>query len=400
MSITLADIEEAHLAIAPFVLRTRTLPAPILSSLTGAEVYLKYENMQVTSSFKERGALWKLLSLSRAQRDRGVVTMSAGNHAQAVARHASRLCIPATVVMPATTPFVKIKATEDFGARVILEGQSIADAQQRAESLVRERDLTMVHPYDDQRVIAGQGTLALEMIEDVPDIEILIIPVGGGGLIAGCSVAVHAKRTNMEIIGVQSCLYPSMWNAINHGQKPVGGLTLAEGIAVRNVGRLTEPICRQLVSRIVLVDDTDLERAIYSFLTLQKTMVEGAGAAGLAAMLAAPSLFRGRRVGLILSGGNIDPRVLATITVRGLEREARIVTFNLTTNQERNALVEISKRVEALHGHIMEVHHSRLFLDAPSRGTSIQLTIETADEGHIAQIERVLRAEGYQIRRL
>src|SRR5947209_11922671 len=327
MTVTLADIEAARRTIAGQVLHTPMLPAPRLSALTGASVLVKYENLQVTNSFKERGALNKLSSLSAPQRARGVIAMSAGNHAQALAYHAARLGIPATIVMPVTTPFVKIEATQAHGAEVVLDGETLAEAQARAEAIVRERGLILVHPYDDALVIAGQGTIALEMLAEAPDLEMLVIPIGGGGLIAGNAVAARARAPGIEIIGAEAALYPSSWNAIHRESRPCGGATLAEGIAVKNVGALTLPIVKELVSEIVLLDEVHLERAVNAYLTLQKTIAEGAGAAGLAAMLTAPEKFRGRNVGLILCGGNIDPRILASVMVRELERESRIVSF-------------------------------------------------------------------------
>ena len=295
--VTLAAIEAAGRAIAGHVLRTPILAAPPLAALTGAEVYVKYENLQVTNSFKERGACVKLGALDAEERRRGVIAMSAGNHAQAVAYHARRLGIPATIVMPVTTPFVKVKATEARGGDVILEGETLAEAQARAEVIAVERNLVWVHPYDDPHIIAGQGTIALEMLEEVPDLDVLIVPIGGGGLIAGCAIAARAKNPSIEIVGVEGVLYPSMWNALYQGSRPCGGPTLAEGIAVKNVGRLTLPVVRELVRDVILVDEPQIERAVNAFLTLQKTMAEGAGAAGLAAMLAEPERFRGRKVG-------------------------------------------------------------------------------------------------------
>src|SRR5467141_1853460 len=316
MSVSIADIEAARRTIAGEVLRTPMLPAPKLSALTGAQVYVKYENLQVTNSFKDRGALNKLASLGESARARGVIAMSAGNHAQAVAYHAARLTIPATIVMPVTTPFVKVEATQAHGAEVVLQGETVAEAQVRAQTLAGERNLTFVHPYDDPLVIAGQGTIALEMLEDAHDLDMLVIPIGGGGLIAGNAIAARARSPAIEIIGVEAALYPSFWNALSGEDRPFGGPTLAEGIAVKNVGALTLPIVRELVSEIMLVDEAHLERAVNAYLTLQKTMAEGAGAAGLGAMLVEPETFRCRKVGLILCGGNIDARILASVMVR------------------------------------------------------------------------------------
>src|SRR6516225_2021867 len=332
MSVTIADVELARRTIAGQVLRTPMLPAPRLSSLTGAEVLVKYENLQVTNSFKERGALNKLASLSKSERAQGVIAMSAGNHAQAVAYHAARLSIPATIVMPVTTPFVKVQATEAHDAQVVLDGETVAEAQMRAEQLAREHGLLWVHPYDDPLVIAGQGTIVLEMLEEVPDIDTLVIPIGGGGLIAGNAVAARALHPSIEIVGAEAALYPSFWNALHGENRPLGGATLAEGIAVKNVGTLALPIVRELVSEIILVDEAHLERAVNAYLTLQKTMAEGAGAAGLAAMLVEPEKFRGRKVGLILCGGNIDARILASVMVETRDRAHGEHIFKVLTD--------------------------------------------------------------------
>ena len=394
--VTLADIEAARRTIEGQVLRTPLLPAPPLSALTGAEVFVKYENLQVTNSFKERGAYVKLASLSAEERRRGVIAMSAGNHAQAVAYHARRLGIPATIVMPVTTPFVKVKATEASDAAVVLDGETISEAQARAEAIAAARDLVWVHPYDDPRIIAGQGTIALEMLEEAPDLDMLVVPIGGGGLIAGCAIAARAKKPSIEIVGVESALYPSMWNAIHRGNRPCGGATLAEGIAVKNVGRLTMPVVRELVRDVILVDEPLIERAVNAFLTLQKTMAEGAGAAGLAATFAEPDRFRGRKVGLILCGGNIDPRILASIMVRELERADRIVSFRLTIPDRPGILGQIATRLGEFGANILSVDHHRLFLDVPAKGAKLDVTMETRDAAHAEEIFSALAADGYQ----
>jgi threonine dehydratase len=396
MSVTVADVEAARRTIAGEVVRTPMLPAPKLSALTGAEVYVKYENLQVTNSFKDRGAFNKLASLSPTARARGVIAMSAGNHAQAVAYHAARLAIPATIVMPLTTPFVKVEATQAHGAEVVLEGESVAEAQIRAETIARERGLTLVHPYDDALVIAGQGTIALEMLEDAPGLDALVIPIGGGGLIAGNAIAARARKPAIEIVGAEAALYPSFWNALHGENRPLGGATLAEGIAVKNVGVLALPIVRELVSEIVLVDEAHLEQAVNAYLTLQKTMAEGAGAAGLAAMLAKPEKFRGRRVGLILCGGNIDARILASIMVRELEREDRIVSFRLTIPDQPGVLGQIATRLGQLGANILGVEHRRLFLDVPAKGAKLDVTVETRDRAHGARIFTALEGDGFQ----
>jgi threonine dehydratase len=372
------------------------LPAPPLSALTGAQVYVKYENLQVTNSFKERGACVKLAALTEDERRRGVIAISAGNHAQAVAYHARRLAIPASIVMPVTTPFVKVKATEMLGAEVVLSGETLLEAQHRADALAAERNLVWVHPYDDPRIIAGQGTIALEMLEEVPDLDVLVVPIGGGGLIAGNAIAARAVRPAIEIVGVECALYPSMWNAVRGANKPCGGATLAEGIAVSRAGKLALPVVRELVREIILVDEPLIERAVNSFLTLQKTMAEGAGAAGLAAMLADPSRFAGRKVGLILCGGNIDPRILASIMVRELERETRIVSFRLTIPDRPGILGQIASRLGEFGANILAVDHHRLFLDVPAKGAKLDVTMETRDGAHADQIFRALADDGYE----
>jgi threonine dehydratase len=400
MGVTLSDIQAARNVIAGQVLRTPMLPAPRLSALTGASVFVKYENLQVTHSFKERGAFNKLASLTADERARGVIAMSAGNHAQAVAYHAARLGIAATIVMPVTTPFVKVAATKSYGAEVLLEGEGISEAQTRAAQLARERNLLWVHPYDDPKVIAGQGTIALEMLEDEPTLDTLVVPIGGGGLIAGNAIAARGINPNIDVVGTEAALYPSMWNALRNETRPVGGPTLAEGIAVKSVGELTLPVVRELVSNIVLVDEAQLEQAVNAYLTLQKTMAEGAGAAGLAAMLAEPRRFRGKKVGLILCGGNIDPRILASIMVRELERDERIVSFRLTIPDRPGVLGHIATRLGQLEANILAVDHRRLFLDVPAKGTRLDVTMETRDRAHADAILTALRDDGYEPARI
>ena len=400
MSVTIKDIEAARRVIKGAVLRTPMLPAPRLSALTGADVYVKYENLQVTNSFKDRGALVKLTSLSDTERKRGIIAMSAGNHAQAVAYHAARLSIPATIVMPVTTPFVKVAATRSHGAEVVLDGESVAEAEKRCEHMQAEHRLTLVHPYDDERIMAGQGTIALEMLEDVGDLDALVIPIGGGGLIAGNAIAARAVNPKIEIVGAEAALYPAVWNALKGDKRPIGGPTLAEGIAVQNVGKLTLPVIRELVAEVILVDEAHLERAVNAYLTLQKTMAEGAGAAGLAALLAQPERFKGKKVGLILCGGNIDPRILASIMVRELDRENRIVSFRLTIPDRPGVLGTIATRLGALGANILEVEHRRLLLDVPAKGAKLDVTIETRDAAHAIDIMAALATDGYKPARI
>jgi threonine dehydratase len=400
MAITLADIEAARRVVAGHILRTPCLPSPRLSALTGADIWVKYENLQATGSFKERGAINKLANLTDAEKKRGVVAMSAGNHAQAVAWHAAQMKMPATIVMPEGTPFVKIAATEAQGARVVLHGDSIAEAEGRARNLVESDGLVLVHPYDDEKVIAGQGTAGVEILEDAPDLDVLVVPVGGGGLISGIATAARAIKPSIEVVGAEAALYPSMRNAVKGENGPCAGATIAEGIAVKNVGRLTLPIVKNLVSDIILATEAQLERAVNAFLTLQKAMTEGAGAAGLAAVLAEPARFKGRRVGIVLSGGNIDPRVAASIMVRELERDDRIVSYRIAIQDRPGTLGLISSLLGKLGANILEVHHRRLFLDMPARGARLDVTVETRDRSHAQSIEKALKAEGYAVERI
>jgi threonine dehydratase len=395
VTVTLDDIQAARRLLQGQVIATPMLPAPRLSALTGAEVFVKYENLQVTASFKDRGAYVKLAALPEDARRRGVVTMSAGNHAQSVAYHAQRLGIPATIVMPEPTPFVKVASTKAFGARVVLHGETLADSQERVEAIIAAEGSTLVHPYDDPLIIAGQGTIALEMLEAVPDLDVLVIPIGGGGLIAGNAVAARGLRPGIEVVGVEAALYPSMRNAVRGEGRPIGGPTLAEGIAVKNVGRMTRPIIAALVSDIVLVDEAQLERAVNAYLTLQKTMAEGAGAAGLAAMLAEPARFRGKRVGLVLCGGNIDPRILASIMVRELERDSRIVSIRLTIPDRPGVLGGIATLLGEHGANILEVDHHRLFLDVPAKGAKIDVTVEARDRAHAREIVQACADQGW-----
>jgi threonine dehydratase len=398
--VTITDIRLAAQCLAGHILRTPTLRAAQLSAMTGAEIFVKYENMQATGSFKERGALCKLMSLTKEEKARGVIAMSAGNHAQAVAFHAASLGIPATIVMPKTTPAIKIANTRAYGAEVILEGETLAESEATCRAAIASRKLILVHPYDDSRVIAGQGTIAFEMLADFPDLDQIVVPIGGGGLVSGMAIAVKALRPQIEIIGVEAALYPSFHNELTGENRPCGGATLAEGIAVKNVGRLTLPIIREHVSSILLVGESELERAVNGFASHQHALAEGAGAAGLAAILANPARFGGKRVGLVLSGGNIDTRVLASIMVRELEREDRIVSFRLTLADRPGLLGDLATRIGAAGANILEVSHRRLMLDVPARGVSVDFTIETRDREHAESILQALAAEGLTPHRL
>lgn len=399
-AITPEDIDAAAGRIAGHVLRTPLVPAPRLSELTGATVLVKHENMQATASFKERGAVNKLLSLSEAERTRGVIAMSAGNHAQAVAYHAKRFGIPATIVMPETTPLVKVENTRAHGARVVLHGETLSESAHKAHELAGAEQLTFVHPYDDAAVMAGQGTIAREMLADAPDLDMLIIPLGGGGLMAGNAVAAKAIKPGIELIGVEAKLYPSFSNAVRAQDEPIGGPTLAEGIAVKTVGQLTLPVISSLVSDIVLVGEDLIERAVNAYASLQHSLAEGAGAAGLAAMLKEPERYAGRKVGLVLTGGNIDTRLLAAIMVRELERDDRIVAFRLTTSDRPGLLGKIASLLGEEGANILEVSHGRLFLDVPAKGVSLDVTVETRGAAHSRAIEDALAKNGYAPRRI
>jgi threonine dehydratase len=400
LAISYRDVFEATKLISGKVLRTPTLPAPKLSQLTGAKVFVKYENLQVTGSFKDRGAFVKLASLTAEERRRGVIAMSAGNHAQSVAFHARRLGVPALIVMPERTPFVKVGNTEAFGAEVILAGETVQEAREKALAIGGERGLVFVHPYDDPHVIAGQGTVGAELLEDQPDLDCAIFPIGGGGLIAGCAVAMKKMKPDIEIFGVECGLYPSMRAALQ-GEIPVcGGQTLAEGIAVKAAGALALPIVERLVADVILADEEQIERAVAAFMSLQKTMAEGAGAAGLAALLAEPERFRGRKVGLVLTGGNIDVRVLASIMVRGLEREGKIMSLRLIVDDQPGMLGTVATCLGTSGANILEVSHRRMFLDVPAKGTTLDVMIETKDAAHAEKVIAALEAAGHHVIRL
>ncbi|MDJ1156943.1 threonine ammonia-lyase [Chelatococcus sp. SYSU_G07232] len=400
LAISFDDVLAAADIVAGQVLRTPLMPAPRLSALTGARVFVKHENMQVTGSFKERGATVKLTGLTEDERRRGTIAMSAGNHAQAVAYHAKRLGIPATIVMPETTPLVKVENTRAHGARVVLFGETLYESAAHAREIAEAEGLVFVHPYDDPAVMAGQGTIALEMLADEPDLDVLVVPIGGGGLCSGIATGAKGVKPGIEIIGVEAALYPSFHNAITGEDKPIGGPTLAEGIAVKTVGTLTLPIVRSLVSDILLVDEAEIEHAVYAYATLQRTMAEGAGAAGLAAMFSEPERFRGRTVGLVLCGGNIDARLLASVMVRELEREDRIISFRITSSDRPGLLGRITSRLGELGANILEVSHGRLFLDVPAKGVTIDLTVETRDADHTRAVLEALTADGLAPQRI
>jgi threonine dehydratase len=397
LPVSIADIRRAEAAIAGTVAKTPLVTAPTLSEAARCAVYLKLETQHPTGSFKERGALNKLLTLGDNQRRAGVVAMSAGNHAQGVAYHARRLGIPATIVMPEGTPFTKIDRTEALGAIVLLKGDSLAAARRAADKLAREHGLIPVHPYDDPDVIAGQGTIALEILAERPDLNVLIVPIGGGGLISGIAVAAKALKPDIEIVGVQSALYPSMREVLQ-GRIPdiaVAGATLAEGIAVKEPGKLTRRIVAALVADILLVDDVQVEAAIEHLIDREKLVVEGAGAAGVAALLANPERFRGKRVGIVITGGNIDARLLASVLMRGLVREGCLVRLRSELPDVPGALSRLSGVVGGAGGNIVEVHHQRLFQDSSVKRAELDVVVETQNRRHVDAIVAALIEAGF-----
>ena len=395
LCLTLEDVRAAQTRIADQLSNTPCLHSRTLTQLTGAQIYIKFENLQFTASFKERGALNRLLQLTDDERRRGVCTMSAGNHGQAVAYHAHRLGIPATIVMPRHTPFVKVQHTRSHAATVVLHGDTLVEAFEHAQQILAEQGLTFVHPYDDPQVMAGQGTIALEMLAAEPDLEQLVVPIGGGGLIAGMAVAAKAISPGIDVIGVQSASYPSMRAALTGAEALCQGNTIAEGIAVKWPGLLTREVVRALVGDIVLVDENELERGIALLLNVEKTVAEGAGAASLAAILAQPERYRGRKVGVILSGGNIDPRLLASVIMRELVREQRIVTLRIPIADQPGALSRVTHVIGEQGGNILDVFHRRLSMNVPAKSATLELSFESRDSGHAEAIVAAVRAAGF-----
>jgi threonine dehydratase len=397
LPVTLADIEAAAATLAGLVKCTNFDRSRTLSDITGASVWLKFENLQFTATFKERGALNRLSALSAEQRQRGVIAASAGNHAQGVAYHAARLSIPATIYVPVGTPTVKIENTRRHGATVIEGGATLEEAAALATTHGRNEGLTFVHPYDDPLIIAGQGTIALEMLAAVPDLDVLIVPIGGGGLISGIAVAAKTLKPDIEVIGVQAALYPSMYNLIKQQSLPMRGDTLAEGIAVKAPGRITSEIVRALVDDIVLVTEQDVEHALSLLLTIEKSVTEGAGAAGLAAVLADPVRFRGRKLGLVLSGGNIDTRLLSGVLTRQLAREGRLSQLRFDIVDRPGQLGEVVAVLSRVGANIVEVSHQRIFTDLPAKAVHLEIVVETRDRSHLAATIEALRAADLKV---
>ena len=394
--LSLTDIQEAAQRLHGHLLDTPCVESKTLSQLTGAQIYLKFENLQYTASFKERGACNKLSQLTDAERQRGVIAMSAGNHAQGVAYHAQRLSIRAVIVMPRFTPGVKIERTRGFGAEVVLHGDTLDASRAHALLLAEREGLVFVHPYDDEAVVAGQGTVGLEMLHAVPDLEMLVVAVGGGGLIAGMATAAKTLKPSIEVIGVQTARFPGMVNAIKGTHHPQGSSTIADGIAVGTPGVLTQAIIAQRVDDLLLVDEGDIEQAMVMLLEIEKTLVEGAGAAGLAALLKYPARFAGKKVGLVLCGGNIDPLLLAAIIERGMVRAGRLARIRVGARDIPGSLAKITATVADAGANIEEVHHQRAFTMLAAQNVEIELVLQTRGRPHIELVLQALRTAGFE----
>ena len=395
--VSVSDIRAAAARLAGAIEQTPCVHSRTLSRLTGAEIFLKLENLQFTASFKERGALNKLLSLAAEERSRGVIAMSAGNHAQAVAYHAARLGIPALIVMPKGSPNTKIRNTQVHGARVVLEGENLFEAGKHARALAARDNLVFVHPYEDRLIIAGQGTVGLEMLEAVPDLDVLVVPVGGGGLISGIATAAKSLKPGIRVYGVESQNYPSMHQRLSNVPVVCGGDTIAEGIAVKDVGSIALGIIKALVEEVLVVKEETIERAVVALIEIEKTVAEGAGAAGLAALLEHPARFKGKRVGLPVSGGNIDSRVLASVLMRGLVRDARLVRLRVTMPDISGSLAKVASLIAEGGGNIVEVQHQRVFGTASVKSTEIEFLIETRDREHTEALTALLEKNGLRV---
>ncbi len=398
LPVTLEDVEFAAARIGDAVVHTPCLRSETLSRIAKADVWVKFENLQFTASFKERGALNTLAQLTDAEKKRGVIAMSAGNHAQGVAYHAGRLGIPATIVMPSFTPNTKVEHTRAHGARVVLHGDTLAEAGTEAHRLADADKLVFVHPYDDPRIIAGQGTIALEMLQDAPEIDTIVAPVGGGGMIAGCAVAARGLKPDIKMIGVETTSFSAMHQLLAGEPVTAGGDTIAEGIAVRDIGKTPLAIAKALLDQVLTVDEVAIERAIALFLEVEKTVAEGAGAAGLAALLSHPQHFIGRKVGLVLSGGNIDTRLLASVLLRGLVRDGRIVRLRLMIGDLPGQLARVAGLIGKAGGNIVEVQHQRLFGAVVAKRTELDVTVETRGRDHARELVEALSAEGFKVR--
>ena len=400
MSVTAEDIRSAATALQGHIIRTPMLAAPMLSRQFGCDLFVKLECQQYTSSFKARGAYIAMQSLNAAQRKAGVIAMSAGNHAQAVAYHAERMGIPAVIVMPAQTPFAKVARTRAYGAEVVLEGRNLNECEGTVNTLRDERRLTLIHPYDNALVMTGQGTVGLEMLEDEPDLDILVVPIGGGGLIGGIATIAREMRPNIKIIGVQTEAYPTMQLAVAGKEIECGGETLAEGIAVKKPGNVTRPVVAQHVDDIILVSERQLEWAVGALVEQQRIVAEGAGAAGIAAIYGNPALFAGKKVGVVICGGNIDPRLLASILNRNMAVDGRIARLRIDIADEPGMLAAISTAIGACGGNIVEIYHQRLFYDVPAKLAKIDAVVETRGPAHVDEIMAALQAANFRVRQL
>jgi len=395
MTLDLAAIQAAAGRLKGQIERTPCRHSKTLSKITGAEVWVKFENLQFTAAYKERGALNKLMLLSNSEKARGVIAASAGNHAQGLAYHGARLSVPVTIVMPKTTPFVKVQHTRDFGANVVIEGETYDDAAAHARKLQAEQDLTFVHPFDDYDIMAGQGTIALEMLEDAPDLEILPVPIGGGGLISGVATAAKALKPDIRIVGCEPAMYPSFTAKMRGVAAHCGGQTIAEGVAVKQVGELTYGVTRPLIDDVLLLEEPHMEQAVSLYCNVEKTIAEGAGAASLAALLAYPERFRGKKCGLILCGGNIDTRLLASVLTRELVRAQRLASLRIIGDDRPGLLSTVASVIGTMGANIIEVNHNRLALDVPAKGAEFDITIETRDAQHTQEVMDALRESGY-----
>ena len=395
MTLDLAAIQAAAGRLKGQIERTPCRHSKTLSKITGAEVWVKFENLQFTAAYKERGALNKLMLLSNSEKARGVIAASAGNHAQGLAYHGARLSVPVTIVMPKTTPFVKVQHTRDFGANVVIEGETYDDAAAQARKLQAEQDLTFVHPFDDYDIMAGQGTIALEMLEDAPDLEILPVPIGGGGLISGVATAAKALKPDIRIVGCEPAMYPSFTAKMRGVAAHCGGQTIAEGVAVKQVGELTYGVTRPLIDDVLLLEEPHMEQAVSLYCNVEKTIAEGAGAASLAALLAYPERFRGKKCGLILCGGNIDTRLLASVLTRELVRAQRLASLRIIGDDRPGLLSTVASVIGTMGANIIEVNHNRLALDVPAKGAEFDITIETRDAQHTQEVMDALRESGY-----
>ena len=395
--LTLADVEAAAERIGDAVVRTPTSHSRTLSKIAGCDIWLKFENLQFTAAYKERGALNALLTMDETRRNRGVIAASAGNHSQGLSYHGTRLGVPVTIVMPKTTPMVKVMQTEAVGGKVLLEGETFDEAYATARSMEKQLGLTFVHPFDDPVVAAGQGTVALEMLADAPELDAIVVPIGGGGLISGMATVARATRPEMEVLGVQAALYPSMYGRMKHEAMACGGDTLAEGIAVKEPGEFTSKIIESLVDDILLVSEAELEKSVSLLLQIEKTVVEGAGAAGLAAVLAHPARFAGKKVGLVLCGGNIDTRLLANVLLRDLAREGRLARLRITLQDRPGALYKVMHEFDAHSVNILEIYHQRIFTDLPAKGLVTDIECEARDREQLDKLVAALRAKGYSV---